>query len=66
MSPEAIEVGAFTWSRIQRLYRDDPGAHWESCEPEGLQCPQEIFLQLFYEQANQEGFDVIIRSIDWD
>jgi hypothetical protein len=40
MSPEAIEVGAFTWSRIQRLYREDSGAHWESCESEGLSRPR--------------------------
>jgi hypothetical protein len=24
MSREAIEVGAFTWSRVQRLYDADP------------------------------------------
>src|ERR1700743_2623285 len=39
MSREAIEVGAFTWSRIQRLYDPDPTAHWQRCELEGLQCP---------------------------
>ena len=24
MSREAIEIGAFTWSRMQRLYEPDP------------------------------------------
>jgi hypothetical protein len=65
MSTETIEVGAFTWSRIQRLYQDDPNAHWARCDSEGLQCPQEVFRQLFHEQANIEAFDVIVRSIDW-
>jgi hypothetical protein len=65
MSREAIEVGAFTWSRIQRLYDPDATAHWQHCESEGLQCPQEVFTQLFHEQANNEDFAVIVRSIDW-
>jgi hypothetical protein len=65
MSREAIEVGVFTWSRIQRLYEPDATAHWQRCESEGLQCPQEVFSQLFHEQANNEGFAVIVRSIDW-
>jgi hypothetical protein len=65
MSREAIEVGAFTWSRIQRLYEPDAAAHWQRCESEGLQCPQEVFTQLFHEKANDEDFAVIVRSIDW-
>jgi hypothetical protein len=65
MTREAIEVGAFTWSRIQRLYDPDAAAHWQRCEAEGLQCPQEVFTQLFHEQANNEDFAVIVRSIDW-
>jgi hypothetical protein len=32
MSREAIEVGAFTWSRIQRLYEPDATAHWQRCD----------------------------------
>jgi hypothetical protein len=48
MFRETIEVGAFTWSRIQRLYDADPVAHWQRCELEGLQCPQEGFAQLFH------------------
>jgi hypothetical protein len=46
MSREAIEVGAFTWSRIQRLYDSDATAHWQHCESEGLQCPQEEFATI--------------------
>ena len=65
MSREAIEVGAFTWSRIQRLYDPDATAHWQRCESEGLQCPQEVFTQLFSEKAHDEDFAVIVRSIDW-
>jgi hypothetical protein len=52
MSRETIEVGAFTWSRIQRLYDADASVHWQRCEAEGLQCAQEVFTQLFNEEAN--------------
>jgi hypothetical protein len=65
MSREAIEVGAFTWSRIQRHYDADATAHWQCCESQGLQCPQEVFTQLFSEKAHDEDFAVIVRSIDW-
>jgi len=65
MTREAIEVGAFSWARIQRLYDADAVVHWQRCESEGLQCPQEVFAQLFYETANDEDFAVVVRSIDW-
>ncbi len=65
MTRDAIEVGAFTWARIQRLYDADPIGHWQRCESEGLQCPQEIFTQLFNEKAAAEDFAIIVRSIDW-
>jgi hypothetical protein len=49
MSREAIEVGAFTWSRVQRLYAADAAVHWQRCQAEGLECPAEVFAQLFHE-----------------
>jgi hypothetical protein len=65
MSRESIEVGAFAWSRIQRLYDADAVMHWQRCEPEGLQCPEEVFAQLFHEEANNEDFAIIVRAVDW-
>jgi hypothetical protein len=65
MNRNAIEVGAFSWSRIQRLYDADATLHWQRCESEGLQCPQEVFTQLFHEEANSEDFAVIVRAVDW-
>jgi hypothetical protein len=65
MSREAIEVGAFTWSRIQRLYDADAVTHWQRCESEGLQSPQEVFVQIFHEEATNEDFAVIVRAVDW-
>lgn len=65
MSRDSIEVGAFSWARIQRLYDADAVLDWKRCEPEGLQCPQEVFTQLFHEEANNEDFAVIVRAVDW-
>jgi hypothetical protein len=65
MNRDAIEVGAFSWARIQRQYDADAVVHWQRCEAEGLQCPQEVFTQLFHEEANNEEFAVVVRSIDW-
>ena|SRR5271170_2522256 len=65
MSREAIDVGAFTWTRVQRLYDSDPGTHWQRCASEGLECPQEVFTQLFHEDANNADFAAIVRAVDW-
>jgi len=79
MSRNAIDVGAFSWARIQRLYDADTVVHWQRCEAEGLQCPQEVFTQLFHaEDVNAEtkspdempgGPNLLsldsVRGIDW-
>ena len=65
MSPEAIEVGVFTWSRIQRLYDAVAAIHWQCCEAEGLECPFEVFWQLFDEETNNADFVTIVRAVDW-
>ena len=65
MSRAALDVGAFTWRRIQRLYDADPAVHWQRCESEGLECPQEVFRQLFAEDNRNADFEVIVRAVDW-
>jgi len=65
MNREALQVGAFTWSRIQRLYDADPSVHWQRCDAEGLGCPQEVFTQLFHEDARNPHFAAIVSGIDW-
>jgi hypothetical protein len=47
MANPAIEFGAFTWTPVQRLHDAVPAVHWQRCEAEGLQCPLEVFTQLF-------------------
>jgi len=65
MANPVIEVGAFTWSRVQRLYDADPTVHWQRCEAEGLQCPLEVFTQLFHADATDADFAAIVRAVDW-
>lgn len=76
MNRNAIEVGAFSWARIQRLYAADAVVHWQRCEAEGLQCPQEVFTQLFHavegqaEGAERSGGPLLsdlkaVTAIDW-
>ena len=65
MSRETLDVGAFTWGRVQRLYDADPAAHWQRCNAEGLECPQEVFTQLFHEEAGSADFAAIVRAVDW-
>src|ERR1035438_7108201 len=65
MNREPIEVGAFTWTRVQRLYDGDTTMHWQRCEAEGLECPLEVFSQLFHEEANSSDFAALVRAVDW-
>jgi hypothetical protein len=46
-----LEVAAFTRGRVQRIYDPDLAVHWQRCEAEGLQCPLEVFTQLFHSDA---------------
>ena len=65
MSRNAIDVGAFTWGRVQRLYHANAEVHWQRCASEGLECPLDVFAQLFHEDANNVDFAAIVRTVDW-
>ena len=58
----SIEAGAFSWVRIQRLYDPDPVVHWQRCE---VAVSAGGFTQLFHDEANNEDFAVVVRSVDW-
>jgi hypothetical protein len=60
-----LDVAAFTWNRIQRLRDADPTVHWQRCEAEGLQCPLEVFTQLFNADETDADFATIMRAVDW-
>jgi hypothetical protein len=65
VTPLPVEVAAFTWSRIQRLHDPDPAVHSQRCVAEGLECPQEVFTQLFSGETGNQDFEAIVRAVDW-
>jgi len=65
MSRVALDIGAFTWGRVQRLYQADTIAHWRHCAAAGFECPQEVFAQLFHEDAGNPDLAAILRGVDW-
>ena len=75
MNRKPIDVGAFSWARIQRLYDADAVVHWQRCEAEGLRCPLDVFVQLFHADLAPEGTEESagpmlsdlrsVTSIDW-
>lgn len=75
MNRRELEVGAFSWARIQRLYDADAAVHWQRCETEGLQCPEEVFTQLFHDSISTDEAESSngprllsldsVRGIDW-
>jgi len=65
MSRGGTEAGVFAWARIERLYDADAAVHWQHCQADGLECPQEVFDQLFHEEANNADFAALVRAVDW-
>lgn len=65
MSRAAIEVGAFAWGRVQRLFDSDLVAHWSRCCAQGLVCPLDVFSQLFRDGPDHEDFTALLRAVDW-
>ena len=54
------------WRKIAGLYEPDAERHWETCAGElGLDCPIEVFSQLFHEHHLDEGFAELSRAVDW-
>ncbi len=55
------------WHRIAELYEADAERHWKSCARElGLDCPLEVFLQLFHEHHADADFGELYRAVDWE
>jgi len=65
MTTATPTVSALTWAHIQRLYDSDAAVHLRHCEADGLECPQEVFAQLFHAEANNADFAGLVRAVDW-
>ena len=50
-----------SWTAIQALHEPDLDRHWVRCRDElGLDCPLEVFEELFFEQHGDAEFGVAV------
>lgn len=55
-----------SWTAIQALHEPDLDRHWLRCRDElGLDCPVEVFEELFFEHHGDEEFGTLYRAVDW-
>ena len=54
-----------TWPLLQSTFLEDPQTHWEHCQSQGLECPLEVFTQLFHESLRTPAVPAITAQVDW-
>jgi hypothetical protein len=54
-----------SWSKIQNLYAPDLETHWQRVSDAGLECPLDVFEQLFFDYHDDVDFSGVVRLIDW-
>ncbi|HEY0745462.1 MAG TPA: hypothetical protein VGD63_02085 [Steroidobacteraceae bacterium] len=66
--PRAGSAGiatALTWNAVQRAYSPDPAEYFARAQGPGLQCPIDIFEQLFVDHHDDAEFGTLVGPIDW-
>jgi hypothetical protein len=53
------------WSNVQDVYSADVQAHWTGARALGLDCPSDVFEQLFFDFHDDDDYATMIRFIDW-
>jgi hypothetical protein len=56
---------AIRWAELQSIYIADAPAHWTRARELGLECPFDVFEQLFFDQHGDEEFATIVQPLDW-
>jgi hypothetical protein len=60
-------VDRLTWSAIQSVYSADPAEHFSRAQALGLNCPLDVFKDLFHDHHGREDFaDIHLRFVDWN
>ncbi len=54
-----------TWSAIQQAYAADLPEHFASAQALGLECPLEVFEQLFHDHHDDAELGRVLRFVDW-
>ncbi len=53
------------WSDVQGVYSADFQEYWTRSQALGLNCPLDVFEQLFYDQHDNADFATVLRFVDW-
>jgi hypothetical protein len=54
-----------TWSTIRAAYAPDLAQHLARAADLGLECPPDVFEQLFHDHHGDADFGQILRFVDW-
>jgi len=53
------------WSAIERAYDADPVRHGQAAQALGLDCPADVFEQLFHDHQGDGAFAADLKAVDW-
>jgi hypothetical protein len=54
-----------TWTAIQNQYAASAAEHFDHAQALGLDCPADVFEQLFHDHHGDEDFLAVVRFINW-
>jgi hypothetical protein len=54
-----------SWAAVQSIQAAGAAEHFVRAQALGLECPLDVFEQLFHDHTGNEGFASAVRSIDW-
>jgi hypothetical protein len=57
---------ALTWKAIQDAYDPAAATHAAAAVPLGLDCPSDVFEQLFHDHHDDPEMSRVLRFVDWD
>ena len=53
------------WDSIRRIGSDDARAFWAHAGASGLDCPFDVFEQLFFDHQSDAEFALLVQAVDW-
>lgn len=56
---------AIRWAELQSIYSAEAPAYWARARELGLECPLDVFEQLFSDHYGDEEFAAVVQPVDW-
>lgn len=56
---------AMNWSAIETEFDADADRHWRASSASGLDCPFDVFEQLFHDHHSDAVFAADLKAVDW-